>query len=146
LGVSVSWPALEPGKWVFQKHAALMFERLDAPLTRELIPATTYAVNQARENPVAWSTAANKGEIGFSGRVGLTSAVTLDATVNPDFSQVESDSFQVEVNQRFPVFFSEKRPFFMEGADIFRLAGVDNGDASMVSAVHTRRLVDPILG
>ena len=146
LGVSVSWPALEPGQWVFQKHAALMFERLDAPLTRELIPATTYAFNQARENPVAWSTAANKGEIGFSGRVGLTSAVTLDATVNPDFSQVESDSFQVEVNQRFPVFFSEKRPFFMEGADIFRLAGIGNGDASMVAAVHTRRIVDPLVG
>ena len=146
LGVSVSWPALEPGKWVFQKHAALMFERLDAPLTRELIPSTTYAFNQSRNDPRTWNTEANKGEIGFSGRVGLTSAVTLDATVNPDFSQVESDTFQVEVNQRFPVFFSEKRPFFMEGADIFRLAGVGSGDASMVSAVHTRRIVDPLVG
>ena len=146
LGVSVSWPALEPGKWVFQKHAALMFDRLEAPLTRELIPATTYAFNESRDTPQDWSTAANKGDFGFSGRVGLTSTVTLDATVNPDFSQVESDSFQVEVNQRFPVFFSEKRPFFMEGADIFRLAGVGNGDASMIAAVHTRRIVDPIVG
>ena len=49
----------------------------------------------------------------MSAKWGLTSTVTLDATVNPDFSQVESDAFQVEVNQRYPVFFSEKRPFFM---------------------------------
>ncbi len=66
--------------------------------------------------------------------------------MNPDFSQVESDAFQVEVNQRFPVFFSEKRPFFMEGAGIFNLAGNGQGDASMLYAVHTRRIVDPIVG
>ena len=71
--------------------------------------------------------------------------ITLDATVNPDFSQVESDAFQVEVNQRFPVFFSEKRPFFMEGAGIFTLAGEGN-DNSLQRAVHTRRIVDPIFG
>ena len=65
--------------------------------------------------------------------------------MNPDFSQVESDAFQVEVNQRFPVFFSEKRPFFMEGAGIFNLAGNGQGDASMLYAVHTRRIVDPDL-
>ena len=146
LGVSVSWPALEPGTWVFQKHAPLMFARLDAPLTREVIPAATYAWNESRDDPQSWTTGANRGELGFSGRVGLTPAVTLDATVNPDFSQVESDAFQVEVNRRFPVFFPEKRPFFMEGADVFRLAGIGNGDASMVAAIHTRRIVDPLLG
>src|SRR6185436_12430316 len=65
---------------------------------------------------------------------------------NPDFSQVESDAFQVEVNQRYPIFFSEKRPFFMEGAGLFNLAGVGDGDGNMVSSVHTRRIVDPIVG
>jgi hypothetical protein len=78
-------------------------------------------------------------------KYGLTSTVTLDATVNPDFSQVESDAFEVEVNQRFPVFFSEKRPFFMEGLGLFNLAGT-GGDSSMRTAVHTRRIVDPIVG
>ncbi|HXE81340.1 MAG TPA: DUF5916 domain-containing protein [Vicinamibacterales bacterium] len=146
LGVSVSWPALEPGAWVFQKHAPLIFERLDAPLTREVIPAATYTWNETRDRPDAWTTGINKGDVGFSSRIGLTPAVTLDATLNPDFSQVESDAFQVEVNRRFPVFFPEKRPFFMEGADIFRLAGIGNGDASMVSAVHTRQIVDPLFG
>ena len=66
--------------------------------------------------------------------------------MNPDFSQVESDAFQVDVNQRFPVFYSEKRPFFMEGAGVFMLAGTGNGDNSMQRAVHTRRIVDPIAG
>ena len=49
------------------------------------------------------------------------------------------------MNQRFPVFFDEKRPFFMEGLGLFNLAG-SGGDASMRSAVHTRRIVDPIAG
>ena len=65
---------------------------------------------------------------------------------DPDFSQVESDAVQVEVNQRYPVFFSEKRPFFMEGAAAFNLAGNAQGDASMLYAVHTRKIVDPIFG
>ncbi len=71
--------------------------------------------------------------------------MTIDATINPDFSQVESDAFQVEVNQRYPVFFSEKRPFFMEGSDLFSVAG-PGGDANMQTAVHTRRIVDPVIG
>jgi hypothetical protein len=65
--------------------------------------------------------------------------------VNPDFSQVESDAFQVEVNQRFPVFYPEKRPFFMEGMGTFELAGA-GGDANMRTAVHTRVIVDPLWG
>jgi hypothetical protein len=69
----------------------------------------------------------------------------VEGTVNPDFSQVESDAFQVEVNQRFPLFFSEKRPFFMEGLGTFELAGV-GGDGVMRTAVHTRRIVDPFWG
>ena len=51
----------------------------------------------------------------MSGKYGLTPTVTLEVTINPDFSQVESDAFQVEVNQRFPIFYSEKRPFLNQG-------------------------------
>jgi len=146
IGVSVAWPALEPGKWVFDKHAQLMFDHLEPRLAREVIPYATYAWSEARETGPAWDGTANKADVGFSTRMGLTSTVTLDATVNPDFSQVESDAFQVEVNRRFPNFFSEKRPFFMQGSDIFKLAGVGSGDASMYAAVHTRRIIDPIAG
>jgi hypothetical protein len=146
VGVSVAWPPLEPGKWVFDKHAALTFDHLAPRLAREVIPSATYAWSEARDAGPDWVGTANRADVGFSSRVGLTSTVTLDATVNPDFSQVESDAFQVEVNQRYPNFFSEKRPFFMQGSDVFKVAGVGNGDASMYAAVHTRNIVDPIVG
>ena len=102
--------------------------------------------NQERVAPGEWGEADADSDFGISAKWGLSSTITLDATVNPDFSQVESDAFQVEVNQRFPIFFSEKRPFFMEGAGLFNLAGNGQGDASMLYAVHTRRIVDPIFG
>ncbi len=105
----------------------------------------TFSRNQSKATPAEWGDADPDAEFGASARIGLTSTITLDATVNPDFSQVESDAFQVEVNQRFPVFFSEKRPFFMEGAGIFTLAGEGN-DNSLQRAVHTRNIVNPIFG
>jgi hypothetical protein len=144
-GISVSWPPLEPGKWVFEKHANLSFGELKPRLARELIPSSTYVRTQTRAAPSQWGSADDEGDFGISGKYGITSTVTLDATINPDFSQVESDAFQVEVNQRFPVFFSEKRPFFMEGSGIFNLAGQGN-DNSLQRAVHTRRIVDPVFG
>ncbi len=145
LGVSVSSPALEPGKWVFERHAALTFPDLQPRLPREVLPSATFARNQRRDTPERWGGADDEADLGVSAKYGITSTITLDATLNPDFSQVESDAFQVEVNQRFPVFFSEKRPFFMEGAGIFTLAGQGN-DNSLQSALHTRRIADPILG
>ena len=145
-GVSVSWPALEAGSWVFQKHSKLGFSNLEPRPTRELIPSAVFTRNQARISPREWGEADADSDFGISAKWGLSPTITLDATVNPDFSQVESDAFQVEVNQRFPIFFSEKRPFFMEGAGLFNLAGNGQGDASMLYAVHTRRIVDPIFG
>lgn len=145
LGISVAWPALEPNTWVFDKHATLTFQNLESVLTREVIPSVTVSSSQSRETPGRWGAIDRTADLGFSTKVGLTSTITLDATVNPDFSQVESDAFQVEVNQRFPVFFSEKRPFFMEGAGLFSLAASRN-DSSMIAAVHTRRIVNPKAG
>lgn len=145
LGVSVAWPPLEPGTWVFEKHASLRFEHLDSRLARDVIPSVSVSNHQSRATPSTWAPFDQVRDAGLSAKVGITTEVTVDATVNPDFSQVESDAFQVDVNQRFPVFYSEKRPFFMEGAGIFRLAG-SSGDNSMQRAVHTRRIVDPIAG
>jgi hypothetical protein len=95
LGVSVAWPALEPSKWVFEKHARLSFAGLQPRPTREVIPSATYARNQERRTPSSWLGADDQGDLGLSTKWGLTPTVTLDATVNPDFSQVESDAFQV---------------------------------------------------
>jgi hypothetical protein len=142
MGMSWSWPEMPPGKWVFESHVPVVFERLNQPLLLEVIPSATYANNQTRAAGGPWSDAIGKRDFGASIKYGLTSTLTLDATVNPDFSQVESDAFQVEVNQRFPTFFSEKRPFFMEGLGLFNLAGT-GGDQTMRTAVHTRRIIDP---
>ena len=65
-------------------------------------------------------------------------AVTaLDGTINPDFSQVESDVAQLSVNQRFAVFYPEKRPFFLEGIDLF---------STPIQAVYTRTITAPSWG
>ncbi|MEO5616149.1 MAG: DUF5916 domain-containing protein [Candidatus Eisenbacteria bacterium] len=65
------------------------------------------------------------------------SSFTADATVNPDFSQVEADAGVVDVNERFAIYFPEKRPFFLEGGDLF---------TTTINVVYTRRIADPRYG
>ncbi len=145
IGISYAWPEMLPGQWVFDRPAHLLFADLKPRRLMELLPSVTYGVNQARASVEAWEPTLDTANVGVSGKFGVTSSVTLDGTVNPDFSQVESDAFQVEVNQRYPVFYSEKRPFFMEGMGLFNIAGT-GGDGNMRTAVHTRRIVDPNWG
>jgi hypothetical protein len=71
---------------------------------------------------------------GLTAKFGLSPTVTLDLALNPDFAQVEADATVVTANQRFPIFFEEKRPFFLENIDIFR---------TQIAAVNTRTIVDP---
>lgn len=73
-------------------------------------------------------------DFGVNGRIGISQNLVLDATVNPDFSQIEADANQLTVNERFAIFFPEKRPFFLEGAEIFRTPR---------NLVHTRQIIDP---
>jgi hypothetical protein len=75
-----------------------------------------------------------KFDPGLTLKYGLTPTVTLDMALNPDFAQVEADQTVVTANQRFPIFFEEKRPFFLEGIDIFQTS---------LQSVHTRAIVDP---
>jgi hypothetical protein len=75
-------------------------------------------------------------EIGATARLGFTN-ISVDATVNPDFSQVEADAGQVTVNERFALFVTEKRPFFLEGIELFSTPG---------QLVYTRRIVNPSVG
>jgi hypothetical protein len=140
--MSWSWPAMAPGQWVFESNVPLIFDELHSRRLLQVIPSATLSSNQARTSGAPWGDSTSKGNLGASMKYGVTSAVTLEGTVNPDFSQVESDAFEVEVNNRFPVFFSEKRPFFMEGLGLFNLAGT-GGDSNMRTAVHTRRIIDP---
>ncbi len=75
--------------------------------------------------------------VGVDAKAVIGGAVTVDATVNPDYSQVESDEPQVTINQRFEVFFPEKRPFFIENAGYFE---------TPENLFFSRRIVDPKFG
>ncbi len=75
-----------------------------------------------------------KVDPGLTLKYGISSRVILDLTLNPDFAQVEADETVVTANQRFPIFFEEKRPFFLEGIDIFQ---------TPLQPVHTRAIIDP---
>ncbi len=73
-------------------------------------------------------------DLGLNLKFSFTPNITLDAAINPDFAQVEADQTVVTVNQRFPIFFEEKRPFFLEGKDYFQ---------TPIQAVHTRAIINP---
>ncbi len=75
------------------------------------------------------------GDLGIGFTYDVSSEVTAEASVNPDFSQVESDAAQIDVNTTFALFYPERRPFFQEGSDLFD---------TYFSAVYTRSINDPI--
>jgi hypothetical protein len=104
----------------------------------ELLPTFT-AVQTRRRNEAGNFVADDVQEGGINLKYGITSNLTFDLTYNPDFSQIESDRQQIEVNQRFPISYPELRPFFLEGQEIFRIPGP-------IAFIHTRTIVDPQFG
>ncbi|MFN2635441.1 MAG: DUF5916 domain-containing protein [Gemmatimonadaceae bacterium] len=78
-----------------------------------------------------------KAELGGDGRWGIRQNLTLNGTINPDFSQVEADVGQVLLNERFALFYPEKRPFFLDGLELFD---------SPNQLIYTRRIVAPTAG
>ncbi|HEX3229623.1 MAG TPA: carbohydrate binding family 9 domain-containing protein [Pyrinomonadaceae bacterium] len=75
-----------------------------------------------------------KLELGLTAKFIPSPGMTIDLAINPDFAQVEADQIVVTANQRFPIFYPEKRPFFLEGIDVFK---------TPITVVHTRSIVDP---
>lgn len=76
-------------------------------------------------------------DAGLTGRWGITPNLQLNAAINPDFSQIEADAVQLDINTQFALFFNEKRPFFLEGSDFFR---------GPLQTVYTRSVADPTFG
>jgi hypothetical protein len=119
-------------------------EGISTERTLELIPSLTLSETGKRVSSFAPpATGIDPGRMvnepvhfdpGLTAKFGLTPTVTLDLALNPDFAQVEADQTVVTANQRFPIFFAEKRPFFLEGIDIFQ---------TPLTAVHTRAIIDP---
>jgi len=141
-GENSSWPQIDQKKGYFNSLTPVVFEKLNKQLRLEVLPSLTYGRIQDRKSPDEWNGPGSSTQLGVGIKYGITSSVNAEITINPDFSQVESDQFQVVANQRYPLFYSEKRPFFMGVSNEFNLAGL-NWEGNMAMAVHTRNIVDP---
>ena len=106
----------------------------------EILPTFTAVQFGALDDGTGDFVTDNSPEGGLNFKYGITSNLTTDFTLNPDFSQIESDRPQIAVNQRFALFFPELRPFFLEGAEIFEVTPLP------FTVVHTRTIVDPLYG
>jgi len=102
----------------------------------ELQPTLTAELPGSRLSNGTFDRGDIRTEIGGNFRLGFTQ-VTLDGTINPDFSQAESDAGLVTINVRFALFFPERRPFFLEGIELF---------ASPNNLVYTRTVANPLAG
>jgi TolB-like protein len=111
---------------------------LSASRNLEILPTAT-AIQLGRLTDTGYVEDDTQPDFGFNMKYGVTSNLTADFTLNPDFSQIEADRPQIETNQRYPLFFPELRPFFLEGQEIFRTPGRTN-------LVHTKTIVDPQIG
>lgn len=91
-----------------------------------------------------FSTRTASMKAGLDSKFVFHDSLVLDTTINPDFAQIESDQPQNTINQRFEVFFPEKRPFFLENSNFIEAPGV--GIFSTSQLVFTRRIADPTFG
>ncbi|UCE17884.1 MAG: carbohydrate binding family 9 domain-containing protein, partial [Gemmatimonadota bacterium] len=138
----ISWPSRDRDNPCFLCQAAVLkgIRGVNAGRNMEILPyALSFQAGSLEDSDDPESPFQNEdvdGAIGFNFKYGLTSDLTLDFAYNPDFSQVESDVAQIDINTPFALFYPEKRPFFLEGNDIF---------SSQIHAVYTRTINDPIL-
>lgn len=130
-GEIVLWPPASkniPGLLV-QQNTICINEEVEKGKNFELMPVATSLRGKSQKADF---------QPGINFKWGISSDMTLDMTVNPDFSQIEADAPQIDVNQRFALYYPEKRPFFLEGMEIFRFPEIE--------MVYTRRIIEPIAG
>jgi len=119
-------------------------EGISAERTLELIPSITVSetgkllphFNFIPNDPGRMVNEPIKFDLGLTAKYTLNANSTINLAINPDFAQVEADATVVTTNQRFPIFFQEKRPFFLEGIDLFQLP---------LNVVHTRTIINPLV-
>jgi len=145
-GIKLAWPQLQPSHPRLFAQAAPLHDV--KPPTQgagiELMPVLAANHAMARPEPDApldwtgddlpWSDSVRPG---LDANVAITPDLGLSATVNPDFSQVEGDVGQINLNQRFAFFFPERRPFFLNGVEAY---------ADNPGTLYTRSVVDPVYG
>jgi Domain of unknown function (DUF5916) len=146
----VSFPPMDPnyGSLLGQAQpfqvAGLKYKRVV-----EVLPAFTYGRTEVASAESQGELVRDKeldiDDLSLTGKFGLTSDLTLDGTYNPDFSQVEADAGQVDFNLRYALYYEEKRPFFLEGNDVWGFGGAVE-DGPLGAMVYTRTIVDPDFG
>lgn len=143
-----SWqPVLrDVGSLLLQMGELNGLEDIYSGRTLDVIPTVVGSINSEREAIPAMPGQAqlntvNKFDPGLTAIYSLTPNLTLAATINPDFSQVEADVPQINTNQRFALFYPERRPFFLEGLDVFDPVP-DRG----FKLLNTRTIIDPDWG
>ncbi|MEZ5420533.1 MAG: DUF5916 domain-containing protein [Vicinamibacterales bacterium] len=136
-GVEDSWaPARREGASFLSQAGFLEgLHDLRRGLVLDLNPVATARVDGAPAAGDGWSYAGGRPDLGLNVRWGVTQTMTLNATVNPDFSQVEADAGQFQFDPRQALFFPDKRPFFLDGIEQY---------ATPNNLIYTRRVVAPV--
>jgi len=143
-----TFPPLRPEQamaFLTQMHP-IVYDGLESSTLVEVLPAVTYTQHElARDGELALSDRRAEGSLTL--KLGITSDLILDGTYNPDFSQIEADAGQVDVNLRYALYYPEKRPFFLEGNEQFTVGATSSSPVDPVQAVvYTRTIVDPLVG
>jgi Carbohydrate family 9 binding domain-like/Domain of unknown function (DUF5916) len=130
-----SWRPLVRGQSSYLGQAGQVIGIAPANGTRALdVIPSLMAVQTGTRQPAGFVEADPEFRPGLTARAALSSGLAVDLALNPDFAQVEADAPVVTANQRFPIFFEEKRPFFLEGVDLLQ---------TPLRVVHTRTVLDP---
>jgi hypothetical protein len=130
----ISWMPLSRELTSLLDQAGQLGEFIDVGEGRPLEIIPTGVATQTGSRTASGMVNEDQGDPGLTVNLGVTPTVNAAFTVNPDFAQVEADQLLLTVNQRFPIFYDEKRPFFLEGIDAFQ---------TPIQIAHTRTIVDP---
>ena len=115
------------------------FNDIESSKNVQITPTLTALRNDSKPQvPGDWDNGDLDTEIGLDLRWGLTNDAVINATINPDFSQIETDSLELDVNTTFSIYYAEKRPFFLDGASYFK--------SSLFELLYTRTIAEPTLG
>jgi hypothetical protein len=140
-----SFPRLDPAKGfaLLTQMYPLEYPNVEHYKLLEILPAVTATRQEVRQG-ASLERDKQEGDVSLTAKYGITSDLILDGTINPDFSQIESDAGQVDINLRYSLFYPEKRPFFLEGQDNFNIGA--NANIFDPTIYYSRTIADPFVG
>jgi hypothetical protein len=139
LDTELIWPRISRNTTTFIPQFAKIsgFDNIKPGNNIEILPEVTSQKLDSKLVDGRFSENSFEFQGGLNLKYGPLPGTVFDLTYNPDFSQIEADADKIEVNRRFPLQYDEKRPFFLEGTNIFQ---------TPIEAVYTRQIVDPVAG